>query len=383
MSLPLHFGPSNVLQAVKFFDPEFKASIPQTAIIFSTLAVINFQMALRNTSQSREKLKESSEQYHYTLSLLPQLWFDSSLESMQAQAQLLCLVRMLPKPGHSWEQSSMLLHRLIDFDYHRSATKITLPESQHNPLAIEMRKRVFWTVVSINVMTCLKLGKPMPFRAEDVDVEFPAVLEESEISEAGIAQDRTGRCTIRSAIYIARLQPLLIELYNQIISVRSPAAVYRKRVEELRKKIAEWRQDWTRQSAVDQQDGFLTLATLHLDTWGAEFELMLHHPQLCTAPEEMEKNLGVCLSAALRMMNNARLVFGKYKAVDFTWNAMVSYCLAFGITLDIYRRPKTRIGREKLDSVRKELDDWLKIMMIADKVLSTWTATLPDRQPLT
>jgi hypothetical protein len=350
-------------------DPEYHASRAEEAIIILVLANMNYQVAVRNPGVvAEEKMKESHDMFHYGLSLMCELSLDSSLESMQAMAMLLLHVRCLPKPGNIWHFSTNILNRALDLGYHRSPSKLALQESA---LALEMRKRVFWATLGITVETAAKLGRPMPLRMEDVDVELPIPLEDSEISENGIAPSRSGRCTFRAGTYFWKLQPLLIDLYNNFISVRRPSSEYLRNLDVLNAKIVQYRQKWSDDISMEPESGTNTVATLHIDSWAAEFQLILHHPRLCTttSPEVMEHNLDECHKAAGRLLNNANALFNRFRGVDFTWYSIVGYVLALGVTLHIHNRRKDQLTKERFGAMRQELQEWLKIMKVADQVL--------------
>jgi hypothetical protein len=336
------------------------------AIIILILANYNFQVAVRNPAVAKEKMKDSHHMFHYGLSVMCELWLDGSLEAMQGMALLLLHARCLPKPAYTWHFSTHVLNRLIDAGYHRSPSEPGL-----SPLALEMRKRVFWSVLCINVETGTKLGRPMPMRMDDIGVEPPIALEDSEISQNEIAKSRSGRCTFWAGIYASKSVPLLLDLYNNFISVRRPASDYLKNLETLNAKIVDFRRNWTKDTSVEPQGPSIKAATHHVDSWAAEFQLILHHPSLCTTTslEVMEKNLDQCHEAAERLLKNATALFNIYKGVDFTWHSTVGYVLAFGVTLQIHKRRKDQLTRERFNAMKKELYDWLTIMGVADRVL--------------
>jgi Fungal specific transcription factor domain len=337
-------------------------------IIILILANYNYQVAIRNPAVAKEKMKDSHHMFHYGLSVMCELWLDGSLEAMQGMALLLLHARCLPKPAYTWHLSTHVLNKLIDAGYHRSSSELGLRES---PLALEMRKRVFWAVLGINVETGSKLGRPMPMRMDDIGVELPTALEDSEISENGIALPRSGRCAFWAGVYVSKLVPYLIDLYNNFISVRRPPSDYLKNLETLNAKIVDFRQNWTKDTSVEPQGPSIKAATHHVDSWAAEFQLILHHPHLCTttSPEVMEKNLDQCHQAADRLLKNATALFNIYRGVDFTWYSTVGYVLAFGVTLQIHRQRKDQLTRERFNAMKKELTDWLTIMGVADRVL--------------
>lgn len=332
-----------------------------------------YQHAVRNPATvAKEKMKESNHMFHYILSLYNELSLDHSLTSMQAMALLLLHARILPKPGYVWHFSMHILTRAIGMGWHQKpGSSLNSNAQQDGPLAIEMRKRVFWSILSINVATATKLGRPMPLRLADIDVEPITPLEDSEISDDGIVARRSGKCEFWPGIYFHKLQPLLMELYNNFISIRKPSAEYVKNLETLNAKIINYRRDWAKDIAAEAQDGSMVVATHHIDDWSAEFELVLHHPRLCTSesPKVMEQNLEICHKAAARMLSNANSLFHIFRGVDFTWHSTVGYVCALGVTLHIHRQRIHQVTRETFDTMRLELNSWLTIMKVADQVL--------------
>ena len=361
------------MQTRRYYDdPSFHPSSAETVLIIVVLSIISFQMAVRNPHMAEEKMKESNRFFHYGLSFWHDLLLDTSLTGMQAMALFLVHARNLPKPGNSWGLSDQILSRAIELDYHRSSSKVPITASNpENPLAREIRKRIFWTILSVNVTIAVKLGRPMPLRKEDMDIELPLALLDSEISEVGIVPPLCGRCNFRQALQLFTLLPMLIDLFNNITSVRKPSMEYSEDVQILDAKIAQWRQEWARDVAAEAKDGNMQVADHIIDSWAAEFTLILHHPQVCTSgsPDVMEKNLDICHDASLRLLRSLQALFERYKGVDFTWHSTVGYVLAAGISLHIYDRRKDQITPDRFRIMKDELNDWLKIMMGADKVM--------------
>ena len=331
-------------------------------MIAFVLAIMQYQLVVRNPQMAEEKLKLSNRWLHYGLGFYYQLVTERSLASMQALALVLVHIRNMPKPGFTWYLSQQLLNLVIEMNYHRS--KVPVPGCDDgNPLSQELRRRVFWTILVVNVATGAKLGRPMPLRMEDMDVEYPLPRGDAEISDPGIASARSGRCNFWPAYYVAKLVPLQMSLYNNVVSVRKPHQEYLKDVDLLDREISQWRQDWVRETAEEPQTPTMQIASCHIDTWAAEFQLVLHHPRLCpiTTAEMTDKNLEACYSAATRSLRNLQLL-RKYMAMDLTWHGNVSYVLALATTIQIHSRRKDQMTKERFKALKQELTDWMSIM---------------------
>jgi hypothetical protein len=358
----------------KFYDePAGSTSRAEQCTIFLVLSIISHQHAVRNPAEWTEKMEESNRWLHYALGLYRSLFHDRSLASMQALTFIIILTRNLPKPGFSWVLSHKVLVRAIDLNYHRSPDKITLPKEQNNPLAKELRKRIYWTILGICVTTGTKVGKPAPWHFQHLDCPVPLAILDSEVSESGLAATRSGKCDFWIALHLFKLLPLLTELYNNAIAVREGPNEYVKTVESLDAKIVAWRQAWDKCIAVETANPNLEVQTLHVETWAAEYQLILHHPKLCTAkaPEILEKNMEVCLKSARRLLASFQVLSDRFKGADFTWHSTVAYAVGFGATLHSFRNRPEHVTHKAFDAMKNELRGWLRVMSIADLVLRT------------
>jgi hypothetical protein len=330
------------------------------------------QTALRNYVTFAENMEKSHRYVHCALSFYRNVFHDVSLPAMQALALLVLHFRNMPKPGVSWSFSHQVLVRLTELQYHRDPDKIALPPHERTPLAKEMRKRVFHSVLGICVTTGCRVGLPAPWQFSHVDVPLPTALKDEELSADGILPKRSGSCDFYPSLHVSRQLPLITELYNNIISVRRPGNEYLKTVEALDAKIVAWRQHWDETIKHEKPEPFLQVATLLIESWTAEYQLTLHHPVCCTAasPEAMEKNLDSCHKAAKRLLQ-AFHTLNKYKGIDFTWHSTAAYAMGFGVTLYIYRRRKSPVTREQYQTICNELSGWMSLMAYADVVLKT------------
>lgn len=340
-------------------------------MIMVVLAIFAYQMAIRNPPMRQEKLAESNHLYHYSLSFYSEMLLGDSLANMQALALFLVHARNLPKPGNSWSLASMILARAVELNYHRSSTKIVLPPEQQNLLAIELRKRVFWSILSIQVTIAVKMGRPMAISLRDMDVELPLAVQESELTELGVLS-RPGNCDFWGHIFLCRKIPILMDLYNNVVRVRRPAAEYCRAVGELDAQITKWRHDWDRDTADQTRSGSYQIATHLINIWYAEFRIILHHPRLCTseAAEVRERNLDICLEASRKMLRTLLSLIVEFKGADFTWHFISGYVLAFGMTMHVYNKRRERSIGESLKKMRNELQSWLFVMQSADHYTS-------------
>ena len=360
-------------QVVHFYDDpaSFEDKPAEIAMIMVVIAIFAQQMAIRNPPMRQEKLTESNRLYQYALSFLPEILQRGSLADMQAAALFLVHARNMTKPGNSWNFSSMILTRAIELNYHRSSRKFEFPPEQRNPLAVELRKRVFWSILSIQVTIAVKMGMPMAISPPDMDVELPLAILDSEITEQGVLST-SGNCDFWAHIFLSKKLPLLMDLYENVILLRKPAPEYIRDVKDLDAQIIKWRRDWDRDTATQTKNGSYKVATQLVDLWYAEFRIILHHPRLCTSPatEVHEKNLDICLEASRNVLRNVVSMVTDFKGADFTWHFVSGYVLAIGMALFVYNKRKEHLSIETFNKMKNELQGWLFVMKSADHFMS-------------
>lgn len=367
------------------YEPTFRPTVAESVSFFVVMAIISYQMAVRNPSHARNDSEKSNRYYHYCLSQLGELLKDTQLPSLQAMAMILIHARNLPKPGYSWGLSKLVLTRVVELNYHRSASKLDVTHfQQFNPLEVELRKRIFWVVYEKVVMSGLKLGRPMPMDMSDLDIEFPEAILDEEISEQGILGNRSGRCTFWIGLQVIRQVPLWVDLYNNIIKVRKPASEYTQHLEILDTRIIEWKAQSDADFAKETMDGNLQVASSFAQTWFAEYRLLLHHPHLCTSkdPQVLESNLEICHDASLSLLQIIQALFEKFRGADFTWHSTVVYVLAAGMSIEYYQQRQQQLTPEIFKNMQQELSDWLKVMKGAGAVLGSGDQLLKFFKPL-
>jgi hypothetical protein len=381
--VPVVHRPSFIELVNILYDQPELPSIAERLQVVMILAIMAHQNAVRNHVHSAEKFEEAHRYFHYALGHYRDLLLDQSLAAMQALALITVHFRNLPKPGVSWTYCHTVLVRAIELEYHRDPDKIQLPPDQNNPLSKQLRIRVFHAILGICVTTGCRVGLPAPWQFQHIDLPLPKALKDSEISKFGFASELSGSCDFWPCLHLAKLLPLLTELYNHIVAVRRPAADYVSAVEALDAKLSAWRQDWEDSMKSEPNKHVnLNVATLLFETWAAEYQLILHHPVCSTSddPELVERNLDICHKAAKRLLQSFHTLSKHYKGVDFTWHSTLAYATGFGITLFVYRRRKGPVTLEQFEAMRNELNGWTSLMAYADLVLSGLKYTASDLQ---
>jgi hypothetical protein len=205
-------------------------------------AIMFFQYATRNWEDSVQQshlTAQSNLHYHFSLGMFYHLIVSHTWQDVQALAMICIHLRNFPKPGASWILTSITMSLALELGMHRSVKRWSA-EHQLNAVDIEQRKRTFWSLLAIHITLSGKLGRPMPIRAVDFDIELPEPIDDDLISEAGIDTTRTGRCIHNIGLTGWRMAPLFMELYDTIYAVRRSAETYVQTVNKLETDLRAW-----------------------------------------------------------------------------------------------------------------------------------------------
>jgi hypothetical protein len=349
-------------------DPSFQPKIAEIVIVHMVFAILMFQFATRNCEHKIQQQKlndQSNKHYHYALSMFYELTNSHTFQDVQALT-LICLhLRNFPKPGASWMLTQTTLSLAIELGLHRSA-KRWAPDSIPNPLEVEMRKRTFWALILIQITLSGKLGRPMPFRYEDFDVELPEAIDDELLSESGLDTSRVGKCHHDIAIYAIKIGILFMEMYNSIYTVRRQPESYISTVNSLEAKLRGWKdelpQSFIRHDA-NEHDAEGRVFLLYTQMWALEFRLLLRHPSvsLTNDPIFNAESLRICAESSRQMLVTVSQL-RDFKSLDTTWYNAAVYVMAITTTLFAHWDKRGEMTLTELTELKKDMNLWLDIM---------------------
>jgi hypothetical protein len=87
-------------------------------------------------------------------------------------------------------------------------------QGNFDPIQRELRKRVFWTVYSMDVYVSTRLGLPIALHAEDIDQEYPLEIDDEFITPVGIIPMPPGRI---SAMVGVNAHTHLLDIIVQVV----------------------------------------------------------------------------------------------------------------------------------------------------------------------
>ena len=328
-------------------------------------AVAYYQTATRNFHNKEYAgfHELSNRHYHYALGFWPQLMIGNTLEDMQALAMISTHTRTFPKPEVGWAVMCATFSRLIQLDYHRSPNSEQLWVAQKSFLELEMRKRVFWSVLVLLASANGKLGRPMPLRWEDFDVEIPLAVSDEQLTPTGRDESRGGLCHFLLAIEGYRIFPIFADLYSTLYALRKFPQDSQKFVEKAEKRVQDWWDTRHPDLREDSKNSLMRVLSQYLRSLTLEYRLLLYHPSLSLSESPLfnEMHLRKCMEAAKGLLGVAT-VLKEYKTMDTTWYNCAIYILAIQTTLYGYHSFRNELTAEKLKALRADMNKWLGIM---------------------
>ena len=349
-------------------DPSFAPTVAEKVIVHCVFAILYWQWVLRNyddAQQQTELNRRSNHHYHYALGFYPELMASHRLQDVQALAMLAKHMRAFPKPGACWMMTSVTLNLAVELGLHRSYKSWAPTSPQRSLFEVEMRKRVFWTVLVIHILVSGNLGRPMAFREEDFDLELPQEIDDELLGEEGIDTSRPGQCGFLIGLQCFKVEPIFLDLYNSIYAVRRSPQTYTDTVLRLENRIqnfcdqrpSEAFKQW--KAATDET----RMWSCYVRIWPLEFRLLLRHPQLSltSSAEFNNESLTICLEVAKEMLSVVKEI-QHYKSLDSNWQTGALYLLAISTTLFGYWERRDELTIAGFEALREDMDAWLSIM---------------------
>ncbi|KAK8166658.1 fungal-specific transcription factor domain-containing protein [Phyllosticta citrichinensis] len=350
-------------------DPNFRPTPAEEVMVQMVLAIIKYQFSARNNNA--ESLKQAHAHYRYALSFFYTLCQSHTIKDVQALTMLCLHLRNFPKPGAAWMMASITLAIAVELGLHRSAKAWADDAPKKDHIEIENRKRVFWTLHALHITLSGKLGRPMPLRMEDIDVEFPEPIHDFLPSESNLTEFR--KCSFHVGLQAIKIVALSSQMYSTIYAVRQASESYEPNLRRLEEEHRQWREQLPPElregSRADAED---YVFSLYVQFWDQEFNLMLHHPALCrsTNNQLLEQNIDVCMEAASKMVRHLDEI-RKYKSLDVPWINCTVYLAAIFTTLFVYSQREDDLTSSGLAKLNQEMDMWLLIIDECGKILGS------------
>lgn len=352
------------------FHAQYQPNPAETVMLHMVVAILRFQLSLRNGADPSND--DYMQHYHYSLSLIPDLITGHTLQDIQALVLICAQLRAQPRPGAAWMFINAVFGICVEIGLHRSADNWQDSASGQDPHTVEMRKRIFWTILVLHVGIGGKLGRPMPIRLEDIDIEIPEPQPDNMPYDSHLSAWQ--KCSFRAAIQGFKLLQILMQVYATIYAIRSSPEPYDATVASIEKQLKRWKDDLPAELSCgpDTVDEDITPA-LYLELTVQFIRLVLHHPSLCRtiSPQLLANNADVCLDACGKTLALA-MQLKNLNALDTTWMQTTDFLAAIFTTLFVHTQRSEQISSRDLHQLRRDMDSWLDVMGEAGSLLGSW-----------
>ena len=349
-------------------DPTFEPCPAEEVIVHCVFAIMLWQFVVRNWEnpvQQADCNRRSNLHYHYALSFFRRLMASHTLQDVQAMSMLCIHLRALPKPGACWMMTSTTLNLAIELGLHRSMRSWTPESRQISVLEIELRKRIFWSVLVIHIIISGKLGRPMALREDDYDVELPEPVDDNLLSEDGIDTSREGQCEFLVGMISFTFEPICIDLYNNIYAVKRSPHTYIETVLRLECRIQRYIDSWDLDllRRWDTANDVTKVYPLYIKMWPLEFRLLLHHPSLSltSSSEFNNESLTICMDVSKQILKIVKQLQA-WKSLDSNWQTGALFVLALSTTLFGHWERRDQLTLAGFDILKEDMGSWLSIM---------------------
>ncbi len=365
----------------RFYDePDFKPTVHQSVMVHMIFAIMLFQYAIRNCGDKDACLHlnaTSDMHYHYSLQKFYELSCSHTLQDAQAMALICSHLRNFPKPDASWMLSTHTIMLCKELGLHRSAS---MSEKTKNLPAyeIELRKRVFWCVLILNVGLSGKLGRPMPMQIHDFDIELPEAIDDNTMQELELpASQRSGRCSFQIGLQSMKLNQLYLEMYTVIYPVMRNPETCVATVNDLQNKLRQWKEGLPTEllpgslSSTSRPEE--RVFALYVELWALEFCMLLRHPAVSMTTDATfnAESMRICVDNSRQILSIVKQL-QNLKSLDTTWYNAAVFVVAVTTTLFSAWERRAEIGREEMDGIRQEMSEWLVVMAEIGASMGRW-----------
>ncbi|KAJ3566039.1 hypothetical protein NPX13_g7284 [Xylaria arbuscula] len=373
----LHKPSFMTLLGQHYDNPNYTLSAAEEVVIHMVFAAIYLQYGIRNREQSAEQRAHlndlSNKHYHYGLSKFFYLITSRTLIGLQALSMLVTHTMRFPKPDSSSILASYAVNLAIEMGYHRAWKK----PGEGTNLENELRKRVWWVILSTAVVLNGRMGRPMPIRLEDMDVEFPQLIPDEQLTETGVDTSIPGRCDYDIGVASSRMATLYLEMFADIYCAKKDPKRYLAIVDGLEKQLQSWREhlpEGLRIGDVQAPEKESRMSAIYASVSALEFRLCLRHPSVAATddPEVLAANTRICGEVAKAMLQHARKLY-QLKCLDTTWYCNAVYVAAIFSDLVAHWDRRHEITAAEVQSLREDMKTWLTILAETGTLMGSGT----------
>lgn len=162
-----------------------------------------------------------------------------TLESVQARLALCQYLLCTSRPGEAWYTLGTTIQMMMTLGIHRRGVTAG---SRKDPIARECSKRAFWTAYLLDAYLSGMLGRPHLIHDDDVDQEFPAAVDDEQLTPEGFGKKTAQKeCSMTGALMHAKLAVIIKRASREQTSIaRSTDTRKIENAVRLAAQLADW-----------------------------------------------------------------------------------------------------------------------------------------------
>lgn len=240
------------------------------------------------------------------------------------------------------------LHRKVGFSF--------------NPIELETRKRLFWTIRKMDIYVNAMLGLPRSISEEDFDQELPEEIDDENITEDAYFPQSPGKISSAGiANAHTRLITILSHIMKHIYPVKSKSNNTHQKVPEMEAEINEWinslplqlRPDTIPPAEYFKANRLLNLALCHVQI--VLYRPFIHYcsPKFRSTSTSQTKSALNCISVSRRAMYLAHELTSRNLLNGAYWFSI--YTIFFSVACLVYYVHENPNDPEA-DAIRKDAE---------------------------
>ncbi|KAL4930424.1 Zn(II)2Cys6 transcription factor [Aspergillus undulatus] len=371
--------PPSALEAV---DKAYQDASTLAADAFSYYA---FYMILAVSTASvykfdRESLPDTETYYLRAAERLNEVVEQGDSQALQA-VLLLCQYRMVNSVQDTstsmWHLVGVAARMCLELGLHREQVyrmSRSMSSRSHEDLVVkkEIRRRCFWTVIAMDRIVSITLGRPLAIRLQDTDVALPDPTVDSPVGRQMALESRTQvpRCPAALFVHIVRYRiicgDIMSSLHNGSTRTQADADSALKARDSLADTLSQWHHETGKFPLLD--DGCSSTQSSHQSSFRTRewYEVLYYNAllMLYRPSPALSAQSSIGDSMALQNVYNAAkgaiTVYAqlhRWKRINYTWvtlHAVFMAGLSYAYSIGRHFRHKRRRGVKGAASLNRD-----------------------------
>lgn len=192
-------------------------------------AIILLQCAIASLFETRDRpmqdaatwseWQQSETYYQLAEQILSRETGAPSIESVQARFLTVLYLLSTSRMNRAWFNFGPTVQLLMAIGIHRRQ-----PGKENglsNPITFECSKRVLWCSFTLDEYLSLILGRPRLLHEEDIDQDYPSLINDEHLGEPSAQIIPTRNCLMDAPVSHAKLSRILARVSQDLYSIRS------------------------------------------------------------------------------------------------------------------------------------------------------------------